>query len=141
MGIARSCTTALALLALLAAAAQTPDSVLDRAQQLMDRASAAAKRADGGADALASYREALELWRSAGDRSHEGHTLIAIGRLEALSGNKAQARDTFSQAVTLFQELDDVAGESDARYGLARQQADLHDTQGAIASYEKTIDL
>src|SRR5690242_18533969 len=99
----------IAIVALFTLGAQVPDS--NSAQAVTDRAVAAAKRPGGSAEALLLYRKALELWREAGDRTHEGRTLLTIGRLEAQSGDKPRAKETFRTAAELFHQLHDQAGE------------------------------
>jgi CHAT domain-containing protein/tetratricopeptide (TPR) repeat protein len=111
------------------------------ATELSARAAGAAKRTGGAQDAIRLYHQALDLWLKAGDRLNQARTLLALGRLEAQTGDKPRAKATFSSAADLFHRLQDAAGESDAVYGIARQQFDLLEISAAIANYQKAADL
>lgn len=118
-----------------------PPAARLHAQELAGRAAALAKQRGRESDAIALYREALASWGVAGDVQQAARTLLVIGRLEAITGRKAEAGEAFGEAARLFHQIGDAGGEADAHYGIARQQFDRFDTAGAIASYEKAVAL
>ncbi|QNN54473.1 ATP-binding protein [Nocardioides mesophilus] len=64
--------------------------------------------------ATALLTEARELYRQAGDRDGEAHSLNGTGIVEDSIGRSAEAEHHLEQAVAMFEELGDIAGRTDA---------------------------
>lgn len=60
---------------------------------------------DNLADAIAARREAVALWRAAGDRLQEGATLSSLAWPLVRSGQNAAAEEACHQAITLLEEI------------------------------------
>ena len=71
--------------------------IFDEANKLRDQQTAESQR-----KAIGKYEEALPLWREAGDRQTEAHTLIEIGAIYSQLGENEKALDYFGQALPLY---------------------------------------
>jgi DNA-binding CsgD family transcriptional regulator/tetratricopeptide (TPR) repeat protein len=90
-------------------------------------------------DALAAQREALELYRTTGNRLKEGDTLRWISRLSYLAAQIDEARDTATEAVAVLEQLPPSRELACAYAQMAHQaQIDL-DFDSAVAWGERTI--
>ena len=64
--------------------------------------------------ATAAWREAIALWRAAGDRAHEADALWRRGMAERRAGHVHEALATYGEAIALWRALGDPGGEADA---------------------------
>jgi tetratricopeptide (TPR) repeat protein len=68
--------------------------------------------------ALASYGQALELFRAVGDRLGEANTLKAIGNLKLGQEQAEGALQLFEQAMELYQQIGDRVGQANIHWTL-----------------------
>ena len=93
-------------------------------------------------EALAAFREALELERALGSPEGEGKQLRRIGRIRLVRQNRyGEAEDAFRKARAIFEEAGDETGwiEATLEIGLAREA--IGDLDGAIDHYLEARDL
>ncbi len=98
--------------------------------------------ADGQrAAALAYYNQALQRWRTIGDRYWESITLHSMGQTAAAVGESARALDYFNQALALRRDIGDRRGQA----ATLTQLGALHFASGAGAaaldSYHEALAL
>lgn len=62
-------------------------------------------------------------------RKGEAYILLGLGDLERTLGRNDEARKTYSQASTLFKEVENRLGEAYVLVGLGRLEASLHHTE------------
>jgi CHAT domain-containing protein/tetratricopeptide (TPR) repeat protein len=91
--------------------------------------------------AMASYQQALGLWRSVGDHGGEALALYRIGQLYQMQEKSDQALDLFSQSIAAYQAAEDPRGEASAlnrRGGTLSKQGK---TTEALASFQQALEL
>ena len=91
--------------------------------------------------ALASYTQALDLFRQVGDRLGEANTRQAIGDVQAFLKDNDAALASYTQALDLFRQVGDRLGEANTRQAIGDVQAFLKDNDAALASYTQALDL
>ena len=96
---------------------------------------------DGIAESLAARREALELWRSAGDRLREGDTLRWLSRLQWFLGRNAEADQAGRAALDVLEGLPPGGELAMAYSNWAQLRMLRHDLAGAVAWGERAIAL
>ena len=72
------------------------------------------------ADALDCLRQALTSHRATGNRRRQAATLRSLGTAQSRVGLAADARESWTQAAAMFEELGDSAGAAEVR---AEQEA------------------
>jgi len=70
------------------------------------------------ASALASYGQALELFRAVGSRLGEANTLQAIGFMKLDTGDGEAGLSTLDEALALFRQVGDRVGQANTWWGL-----------------------
>jgi predicted ATPase/class 3 adenylate cyclase len=100
------------------------------------------------ATAEACYAEALDLWRGIGDRREIANALYNRAYADAawimgggLEGNPETAREMLNEALQIYRELGDVAGEGNILWALGSFQFFANDMVGAEATYREALAL
>ncbi len=91
--------------------------------------------------AVEKYEEALQFWRSVGDRRQEAIILNSIGRTYHSLGEKQKSLDAFNQALPLWIALGDRSKEGDTltNIGVVYEGASEH--QKALEYYQRTLEI
>jgi formylglycine-generating enzyme required for sulfatase activity/tetratricopeptide (TPR) repeat protein len=87
-----------------------------------------------------AFNRALDLWRELGDRASVCATLVAYGRLLALTNQTESAIRALENAVQGFRQLDDAGGEADALDALGDLWAALGDRIAAHRFHQQAVD-
>ena len=96
---------------------------------------------DGISESLQARLEALELWRSAGDRLREGDTLRWLSRLQWFLGRNAEADQAGQAALDVLEALPPGGELAMAYSNWAQLRMLRHDLAGAAAWGERAIAL
>ncbi|HEV7785890.1 MAG TPA: tetratricopeptide repeat protein, partial [Thermoanaerobaculia bacterium] len=91
--------------------------------------------------AVALYRQALEAWRSLGDRAQEAETLSCIAILEANSSELRPATEDFLAGLKLWQELKERQREAETLNWLGNIYRDTQEVAKAREPLEKALSL
>lgn len=99
--------------------------------------------------AVEKYTEALNLWRSLGDRYGEACTLYALGqthhrargRIDPARDNLAGALDYLGRALAVFRELNDPFGQAMVNNDTGAALRDLDNPGKSIPFYERAFEL
>lgn len=97
------------------------------------------RRAKEWENAEASYRQALVLHRSLGDRAGEATDVYRIGWMHERLGEARRAIDFFDQALPIFQEVGDRYSEGMVLNRRGRIQHELGDAAASIASHQEAL--
>ncbi len=97
--------------------------------------------AEGYNQSIAKYAEALQLYRTAGDRNGEGNVLYSIATAQNLLGNKQQALENYSSALSVWRELKDPTKEAFALWSIASVYSYVSEFQKAIDTYNQALPL
>ena len=123
-----------ALLAIIAAAQEDgPSRRLESARHLKQQRSFQA--------AAQAYRAVLPALRSGGDRGVLAHALLEYGQTSLSTGDYAGALGAAQQAVRIFRDLKDAAGEAQADNVSGSAQLYSGDYDGAIRAFEDALQL
>ena len=90
--------------------------------------------------ALKNYKEALNLFQRAGDRTGEAKALHAIGDVQRTLVQQDDALKSYNQAITLFSQLENLRGEAKCRQSMGDVQR-LRDKDDALHCYEEALTL
>ena len=96
---------------------------------------------DDRAGALASYGQALALYRQVGSRLGEANVLQAIGDVQQFRDDRAGALASYGQALELFRQVGSRLGEANVLQAIGDVQQFRDDMAGALASYGQALDL
>jgi CHAT domain-containing protein/tetratricopeptide (TPR) repeat protein len=88
--------------------------------------------ASSGCEALDYYSQALDIFRSVGDRRSEARTLKFIGNAAYDLGDKPKAVDSYGTALAVYRALGDAAGEATMLNYMATTCAELNQWQQAL---------
>jgi len=91
--------------------------------------------------ALASYAQALTLYRAVGDRLGEANTLKALGDVQAFRDERDAALASYAQALTLYRAVGARLGEANTLRALGDVQTFRKDLDAALASYAQALTL
>lgn len=91
--------------------------------------------------AIATFQEALEIYKNSRDRLREGDTLDRLGRIHSDLGQYAQALELYQQAAIHRQELGDRQGESETLTSLGITFARLGQYDRARSSLERAWEI
>jgi len=91
--------------------------------------------------ALAKWQIALPLWQKLGDKSNEAVTLLGIGRIYDVLGEKQQALSYYNQALPLRRAVGDRAGEATTLNNIGGVYDALGDKQQALSYYNQALPL
>ncbi|WFE22127.1 tetratricopeptide repeat protein [Solwaraspora sp. WMMD937] len=101
-----------------------------------------AQRATGQPrQALASYEQALRLYREAGNRGNEAASLNNIGEVYDGLGDRRRALVFYGEALPIRREVGDRAGEAVTRYNIAMVHRAEGDLDKAIDELEIVVEL
>jgi DNA-binding CsgD family transcriptional regulator len=96
---------------------------------------------DQVAEAAAACEEALEGWRSVGDRRREGDALHRLSRLQWMSHRGAESHRTALAAVSLLEGIPPGAELARAYANVAQQSVIVLDLPSAVSAGLRAIDL
>ncbi|MFZ1267596.1 MAG: tetratricopeptide repeat protein, partial [Anaerolineae bacterium] len=131
----------LALYRLLSDGSSTPQTILlGEANTLKVIGDVQQFRADREG-ALASYGQALDLFRQVGDRLGEANVLRAIGDAQQFRKEIEGALASYRQALELYRQVGDRLGEANALRAIGDAQQFRKEIEGALASYRQALDL
>jgi len=91
--------------------------------------------------ALASYAQALELFRAVGDRLGEANVLQAMGDVQQFRKEMNTALASYAQALELFRAVGDRLGEANVLKAMGDVQQFRADRDTALASYAQALEL
>ncbi|HET9653925.1 MAG TPA: tetratricopeptide repeat protein [Kineosporiaceae bacterium] len=99
-----------------------------------------AQRATGRLrESLASYEQALALYRAAGDRRNEAATLSGIGAVYRGLGDRGRALEYLQQALPILREVGDRAGEAATLSSIGVVYDDLGERGRALEYYQQAL--
>jgi CHAT domain-containing protein/tetratricopeptide (TPR) repeat protein len=91
--------------------------------------------------AVATYRQALDAWRSLGERTWQAETLVFLAVLEKTSGELPAATRDFQAALALWRELGKPEREAEALNWLGLIYEDTQGLETARESWESALSL
>ena len=91
--------------------------------------------------ALASYQQALQLYRAVGARLGEANALTAIGDVQNFRDEREAALASYQQALQLFRAVGDRLGEANVHMAMGKSYMGRNNWQEAITFYEKALPL
>jgi tetratricopeptide (TPR) repeat protein len=91
--------------------------------------------------ALASYEQALQLFRAVGDRLGEANVLQALGDGQNFRKERDAALASYEQALQLFRAVGDRLGEANVFLSLGRMVLNTNDEEHGIEYLEQAADL
>ncbi len=91
--------------------------------------------------ALASYQEALKLYRAVGDRLGEANVLQAIGDVQQFRKQLDEALKSYGQALALFREIGAKLGEANVLKAIGDVQQFRDERDEALKSYGQALAL
>ncbi len=97
--------------------------------------------AESSKQALGKWEQALLLWRKAGDKSRQARTLVNIGYVYDIWGDKQQALKLYNQGLTLNREIEDKSGEAVTLNNIGKVYSDLGNKQQALKFYNQGLTL
>ncbi|MDG4768261.1 tetratricopeptide repeat protein [Solwaraspora sp. WMMD406] len=101
-----------------------------------------AQRATGQPrQALASYEQALRLYREAGSRGNEAATLSNIGLVYSGLGDRRRALGFYEEALPIVREVGDRAGEAVTLNNIGGVYDGLGDRRRALGFYEEALPI
>ncbi len=92
-------------------------------------------------EALQKWDAALPLYQAAGDAAKQALTLLGMGRISNLLGDKQTALDYFNQSLPLSRQVGDKAGEAGTLNNIGLVYDDLGDQQTALDYYNQSVTL
>ncbi|EDZ92007.1 TPR repeat-containing protein [Limnospira maxima CS-328] len=112
------------------------DRLLNEGVQLFQQGTAESLR-----EALEKLQAARELYRAAGDKGNEAFTLVGMGRINDLLGEKQTALDYLNQALPLFRAVEDRGGEATTLNNIGLVYDSLGEKQTALDYYNQALPL
>ena len=91
------------------------------------------------AGGLASYEEALSIYRSLGDEREASDVLIGLGVAAFLRGETETARDLYEQSLAICRRLDDQHGVAKGLHNLGRLAQHRHEYEQARSLMEASL--
>ncbi|MBI5829907.1 MAG: tetratricopeptide repeat protein, partial [Chloroflexi bacterium] len=91
--------------------------------------------------ALASYEEALRLFRAVGDRLGEANVLQALGDVQSFRKDNGAALESYRQALELFRAVGARLGEANVLKALGDVQSFRDERDAALESYRQALEL
>lgn len=92
--------------------------------------------------ALATLSQALEIARAQGDRREQARALNLLGPVERRKGtDNARILALYSEALRLWRELGDSAGQADVLYNLGVLSANNRDSKAALGYFDEALRL
>jgi len=91
--------------------------------------------------ALDRYNQALAIFRQAGDRKDEGHTLRQIGTVYDYRYDDTTALQFYQQALTIAREIADQPGEADALSSIGDAYTSLGQYVNALNAFEQGLPI
>jgi len=123
------------------AAWRTAGDRLQEARTLNDIGDLQVRLGDNDA-ALASLSQVLELARALGDRREEARALNELGLVHQIKHEEmARVTEFYDQALRLWVEAGDSAGQAEVLFNLGVLHADAGDTTTALGYYEQALKL
>lgn len=124
-----------------AVAANTPKgaSAESRGQQLLREAERAAN-VGRDLEARQTYERALAAFRSDGDRTSEGRTLLAMGSLDRAMGQGERGRQVLGQAEAVFAAAGDARGQADATFALGELERAQFNNERAREVFDLAVE-
>jgi tetratricopeptide (TPR) repeat protein len=92
-------------------------------------------------DALASYQQALGLYKAVGARLGEANTLKAIGDVQRFRDEYDAALASYQQALGLYKAVGDRLGEANTLQAIGDVQRFRDEYDAALASYQQALGL
>lgn len=92
-------------------------------------------------DALASYAQALDLFRAVGYRLGEANTLSSLGNLYLAQGDGEKAQQTLDQALNLYRLVGDRVGQANVYWDLGMHLAESDRLQEAEPLLAQAVKL
>ncbi len=90
---------------------------------------------------IGKYEEALPLYRAAGKRQDEAHTLATVGHVRAQLGEHRRALDYYQQSLPLYREIGDRSGEANALISIANISSAQRDYRKALEFHNQALPL
>jgi tetratricopeptide (TPR) repeat protein len=112
------------------------DRLLNEGLELFQQGTAESLRA-----ALEKLEAARQLYHAAGDKGTEAVTLLGIGRINDLLGEKQQALDYYNQALPLLRAVGDRGGEATTLNNIGAVYSSLGEKQQALDYYNQALPL
>lgn len=106
-----------------------------RGQQLLREAERAAN-VGRDLEARETFERALAAFRSAGDRTGEGRTLLAMGSLDRAMGQGERGRQVLAQADAVFAAAGDERGRADATFAMGELERAQFNNERARAIFD-----
>ncbi|MBE7530860.1 MAG: hypothetical protein HS099_14145 [Ardenticatenaceae bacterium] len=91
--------------------------------------------------ALASYGQALELFRAVGSRLGEANTRQAIGDVQRFRDENEAALASYGQALELFRAVGDRLGEANTRKAIGFYYLDLGQDEEGLSAWQTAVEL
>ncbi len=92
-------------------------------------------------EALEKWQAARELYRAARDKGNEAVTLLGMGRINDLLGEKQTALDYYNQALPLFRAVGNRLGEAATLNNIGHVYDSLGEKQTALDYYNQALPL
>jgi tetratricopeptide (TPR) repeat protein len=112
------------------------DKLYKEGLQLYNQGTAEAKRS-----AIVKLKEALKLYRQAGDKRGETLSLLGIGKVYDDWGEDEKALEYYSQSLSLFRAVGDRTGEAVTLYNIGSIYDDFGELQKALEYYSQSLFL
>ena len=109
--------------------------------ELLEWRSAECAVSDQVAEAVAACEDALDAWRSLGDRRREGDALHRLSRLQWMSHRGAESHRTALAAVSLLEGIPQGAELARAHANVAQQSVIVLDLPSAVSAGLRAIEL
>ncbi|NES21763.1 MAG: tetratricopeptide repeat protein [Symploca sp. SIO3E6] len=91
--------------------------------------------------AIPKFEQAAILYRQAGDKPSEALSLLALGKVYDLLGEKQKALEFYNQALPLYRAVGDRGGEATTLNNLGAVYSDLGEKQKALEFYNQALPL
>ena len=98
-------------------------------------------KAESSRKAIESYEEALQHWRTAGERIQEATSLRNIGEIYHVLGEPQRALNLYQQALAISRKANDPKGEVETLNGMADVFLPLGEKQKAMESCSRALNL
>ncbi|MEM8638910.1 MAG: CHAT domain-containing tetratricopeptide repeat protein [Cyanobacteria bacterium P01_G01_bin.54] len=92
------------------------------------------------AAAIATYEQALEIFRETDAWAGEGNSLNGIGQVYLTRGEPETALDYFEQARRVFAQFEDDLAAAYSQRWIGRAQRDLRNIEAALQAYQQALD-
>ena len=98
-------------------------------------------KAESSRKAIERYKEALQHWRTAGERIQEATSLRNIGEIYHVLGEPQRALNPYQQALAISRKANDPKGEVETLNGMADVLLPLGEKQKAMESCSRALNL